>query len=123
MPATSDDFVRVWRRQCTAHDSKLGLLTRCGPHHLPALFRVNLPAELLSDILVILCLLQDPVSDPAEVYAERPGRMCSETKAGHTAVDSEHADSAAHMQAGGADSHSKEGFIYTMLQGLSGEWQ
>ena len=123
MPATSDDFVRVWRRQCTTHDSKLGLLTRCGPHHLPALFRVNLPAELLSDILVILCLLQDPVSDPAEVHAEKPGRMCSETKAGHTAVDSEHADSAAHMQAGGADSHSKEGFIYTMLQGLSGEWQ
>ena len=54
IPASSDVFLRVWKYQCTTSESKVELLKKCGAIKLQSIFKVNLPAELLSDILIAL---------------------------------------------------------------------
>ncbi len=115
VPSTSDEFIRVWNRQCPTSAHKLGLLSSCGPDHMSKLFRAALPADLLSSILITLCSLHNPGSgstgEPAGASSNVPKQ--------------EGAD----MQAEGvmpgsaliADSCSNAEFIFDMLHGLSGE--
>ena len=120
VPSTSDEFLRLWKRQCPTRADKLTLLSRCGPDHLCRLFKVNLPADLLSDILTTLYSPHIAASAPAGVQTKISSCV-------HKKEDSqeqvEHSDSAAPspMQTKIADECNDATFIFNMLQGLSGE--
>ncbi len=123
-PLTSDEFIRVWKRQCPTCESKLGLLITCGPDHLCRLFKVNLPAEILSGILVTLCSMQNPDSDPIrrESQADVVVSTCV-VKEGQSIErnDDQSAAAVGSMQTKAAQGYSYADFIFNLLQGLSGE--
>ncbi|KAG2429280.1 hypothetical protein HXX76_011048 [Chlamydomonas incerta] len=54
VPATSGDFTRDWRRNCPAPDDKYRYLKLCGPEGLRGVFRVEISAEVLREMLVVL---------------------------------------------------------------------
>ena len=120
VPSTSDEFLRLWKRQCPTRADKLILLSKCGPDHLCRLFKVTLPADLLSDILTTLYSSHIAASAPAEVQIKASSCV-------HRKEDSqeqvEHSDSAAPspMQTKIADECNSADFIFNMLQSLSGE--
>ena len=53
LPSTADAFLRAWRRQCKTHAAKWDLLVRCSQIKLRLWFKSNLPADVISDILVV----------------------------------------------------------------------
>ncbi|KAG2486205.1 hypothetical protein HYH03_015167 [Edaphochlamys debaryana] len=53
-PSTSDAFQKDWRRNCPAHDDKYRYLKLCGPEALRSIFRVEVSAETLRELLVVL---------------------------------------------------------------------
>ncbi|KXZ50990.1 PR46b [Gonium pectorale] len=53
LPSTSSDFYRDWRRYPTP-DDRYRYLVRCGPDTLRAIFRVEVSAEALREILAVL---------------------------------------------------------------------
>ena len=73
VPASSDEFLRVWKRQCTKFESRAIFLRKCGAVKLQSLFKVNLPGELLSDILIVLESMLFPAADSAEVVQAEQG--------------------------------------------------
>lgn len=74
-PASSDEFLRMWKRQCTTFESRLGLLKKCGPIRLQSIFKVNLPGELLSEILIALHSL--PFLTAEAEQAEEASQGCA----------------------------------------------
>jgi len=53
-PATSGDFQREWRRNCQTEEDKYKYLRLCGPDTLRAIFKVEVGADMLGDILRVL---------------------------------------------------------------------
>nr|Q94EY1.1 RecName: Full=Coiled-coil domain-containing protein 103 homolog; AltName: Full=Protein PR46bp [Chlamydomonas reinhardtii]AAK70875.1 unknown [Chlamydomonas reinhardtii]ADF43150.1 PR46bp [Chlamydomonas reinhardtii] len=54
VPTTSGDFTRDWRRNCPTPDDKYRYLKLCGPEGLQAVFRVEISAEVLREMLAVL---------------------------------------------------------------------
>lgn len=53
LPSTADAFLRAWRRQCKTQEAKWHLLVTCGLTKLRLWFKSSLPADVISDILVV----------------------------------------------------------------------
>lgn len=53
-PSTGADFQRDWRRQCKTTDDKYRYLKLIPPEQLPAIFKVEISGELMSDIVATL---------------------------------------------------------------------
>uniref|UniRef100_A0A7S1X9I0 Dynein attachment factor N-terminal domain-containing protein n=1 Tax=Tetraselmis chuii TaxID=63592 RepID=A0A7S1X9I0_9CHLO len=53
-PATSGDFQREWRRSCKTEEDKYKYLRLCGPATLRAIFKVEVGADLLGDMLQVI---------------------------------------------------------------------
>lgn len=51
---TSNEFSRVWKRQCKTHDVRLGYLRHLAPDTLPLLFRTELDAALFDGFVQTL---------------------------------------------------------------------
>ncbi len=115
VPSTSDEFIRVWNRQCPTSADKLRLLSSCGPDHMSKLFRAALPADLLSSILIMLCSLHNPVSgstgEPAGASSDMPKQEGADMQAEGVMPGS----------VPSAESCSNADFVFDMLRGLSGE--
>lgn len=76
IPASSGVFLRVWKHQCTSLESKIELLRQCGPTKLQSIFKINLPGELLSDILVVL----HSVTTAGSIPAEKASQGCADSQ-------------------------------------------
>ncbi len=118
VPSTSDEFIRVWNRQCPTSADKLRLLSSCGPDHMRKLFRAALPADLLSGILVTLCSLHTPASGSTGVPAAASSNMQKQAGAD---MQFAQAEGVLPGSVPSAESCSNAEFIFDMLRGLSGE--
>lgn len=78
VPASSGVFLRVWKHQCTSIDSKFELLKQCGPVKLQSLFNINLPGDLLSEILVVLHSL--PLTTAGSEQLEKLSQECADSQ-------------------------------------------
>ena len=120
VPSTSDDFTRVWNRQCPTSADKLRLLSSCGPDHMSKLFRAALPADLLSSILITLCSLHNPGSGSTGEPAGASSTMPKQEGADMQDLDAQ-AEGVRPGSTLSAESCSSADFIFDMLHGLSGE--
>ena len=107
IPASSDEFLRVWKRQCTTWESRVELLKKCGPVKLQSLFKVNLPGELLSDILIALESM--PFLAAEAVEADDASQGCAASQPVFVDAIDMHSGDAQHA--------------FDILEALSGEWQ
>ena len=111
VPSSSDAFIRTWKRQCTTPESKFALLKKCGAVKLQQLFKANLPGDLLSDILIVLCTATASTICGAS-HAEQPSQQ--------------HADSQLHTSEPNSrppqHSGSNAQFMFEILQSLTGEY-
>ncbi len=118
VPSTSDEFIRVWNRQCPTIADKLRLLSSCGPDHMSKLFRAALPADLLSSILITLCSLYNPGSgstgEPAGASSNMPEQEGAD-------IQFAQAEGVMPGSVLSAESCSNADFIFDMLHGLSGK--
>ena len=78
IPASSDVFLRVWKHECTTSESRVELLRKCGALKLQSMFKINLPGQLLSDILIVLDSMQveqasQGYADSQQIFAEADG--------------------------------------------------
>ncbi|KAL0037757.1 hypothetical protein WJX77_010955 [Trebouxia sp. C0004] len=117
VPSTTDEFIRIWNRQCPTSSDKLRLLSSCGPDHICKLFRAALPADLLSSILVTLCSLHNPASGSTGVPAVPSSNMQKQEVA---YMQSAQAEVVMPGSLPSAESCSNAEFIFDMLHGLSG---
>lgn len=67
IPASSDVFLRVWKHECTTSESRVELLRKCGALKLQSMFKINLPGQLLSDILIVLDTMPFTSEDSMQV--------------------------------------------------------
>lgn len=118
VPSSSDEFIRVWNRQCPTSADKLRLLSTCGPDHMSKLFRAALPADLLSSILITLCSLHNPASGSTGVPA---GASSSTQQQAGADMQFAHAEGVLPGSMPSAEICSNAEFIFDMLHGLSGE--
>ena len=118
VPSTSDEFTRVWNRQCPTSADKLTLLSSCGPDHMCKLFRAALPADLLSSILITLCSLHNPGSGST---GEPAGASSNMPKQEGADMQFAQAEGVMPGSVPSAESCSNAEFIFDMLRGLSGE--
>ena len=118
VPSTSDEFIRVWNRQCPTSADKLRLLSSCGPDHMSKLFRAALPADLLSSILIALCPLHNPASGSP---GEPAGALSNMPKQESADMPFAQAEGVMPGSVLSAESCSNADFIFDMLHGLSGE--
>ncbi len=118
VPSTSDEFIRVWNRQCPTSADKLRLLSSCGPDHMSKLFKAAIPADLLSSILVTLCSLHNPGSGSTGEPAGASSNMPKQESA-----DMPFAQAVGVMPGNvpSAESCSNADFIFDTLCGLSGK--
>ena len=78
-------FLRVWKHQCTTSESRVELLKKCGALKLQSMFKVSLPGELLSDILIAL----DSMPVTAEgMQVEKAFQGCADSQQVVAAADS-----------------------------------
>ncbi|DBB02441.1 TPA: hypothetical protein ACH3X3_011440 [Trebouxia sp. C0006] len=117
VPSTSDEFIRVWNRQCPTSADKLRLLSSCGPDHMSKLFRAALPADLLSSILIALCPLHNPASGSP---GEPAGALSNMPKQESADMPFAQAEGVMPGSVLSAESCSNADFIFDMLHGLSG---
>lgn len=106
VPSSSDEFIRTWKRKCIRSESKLGLLQKCGAVKLQSIFKVNLPAELLSNFLLVL----DSAPPPEAMQA------CEACTADQHQLSAAHTS---HL----SNTSSNAQLIFDILQALSGEPQ
>lgn len=105
VPASSDEFLRVWKRQCITCESRVEFLRKCGAVKLQSLFKVNLPGELLSDILIALESM--PCLAAETLQAEKSSQGCAASQQGLGEADGMHAGNAQ--------------LAYDILKAISGE--
>lgn len=118
VPATSDEFIRVWNRQCPTSADKLRLLSSCGPDHMCKLFKAALPADLLSGILVTLCSLHKSASGSTGVPAG--ASLSNMQKQEGADMQVAQAEGVMPGYVPSAESCSNAEIIFDMLRGLSG---
>ena len=110
VPSSSDAFIRTWKRQCTTADSRFAFLKKCGAVKLQMLFKLNLPGDLLSDILIVLNTVTASTAPEA-------------SQAEH--LSQQHADSQLHIAEtnGRKPQHgnSVAQLVFEILQSLTGE--
>lgn len=105
IPASGDEFLRVWKRLCTTCESRLALLKKCGPVRLQSIFKVNLPGELLSEILIALD--SRPLLTTEAVQADNASQGCEASQWVPAEAD---------------DLHSRDAQLaFDILKALSGE--
>ena len=76
-PKTSNEFVRVWRRQCKSTAEKLAYLVQIEPETLPILFKTELDAAIFDGIVSalhesVLAPAGEATAASAEPSAEAP---------------------------------------------------
>ena len=118
VPSTSDEFIRRWKRRCPDQVAKLGLLVQCGPTALQTLIRKNLPADLLSDMLVTLAAAQQTCSTDSTTDTVTAGSCVQLSTASR--VDCTAAEGAVASGAQQDDAPLTANWVYRMLVGISG---
>lgn len=78
IPTSSGVFLRVWKHQCTSIESKIELLKQCGAIKLQSMFKINLPGELLSDILVVLSSM--PLTTAGSEHVKKASQGCADSQ-------------------------------------------